>query len=110
MGERKRFTTCRSSAIFAPVKTKKNIMLMLNLWMESGIELLLDVRALDHIAAGDGGCTMSSLIVGGVANNAPHVTMIADRLEKLGLVERFREPEDRRSVFLRATPAGRALL
>ncbi len=37
------------------------------------------------------------------------VTGIADKLEKLGLIERIRGAQDRRSVWLKLTPAGQAL-
>ena len=40
--------------------------------------------------------------------HAPDVTRLADRLEALGLAERGRCPNDRRSVRVRLTDAGRA--
>ena len=38
------------------------------------------------------------------------VTLIADRLQRKGLVQRERDPDDGRRVLLRITPAGRRLL
>jgi MarR family transcriptional regulator, multiple antibiotic resistance protein MarR len=38
------------------------------------------------------------------------MTRILDRLEEKGLLRRERSPDDRRVVFLRVTPAGRAQL
>jgi DNA-binding MarR family transcriptional regulator len=38
------------------------------------------------------------------------VTQLADRLVRRGLVERLDDPEDRRVVLLRTSPAGRTLL
>jgi len=35
---------------------------------------------------------------------------LADRLEKMGLMQREADPEDRRRVFVSATPRGRELL
>lgn len=39
-----------------------------------------------------------------------NVTGIVDRLERLGLVERHRVPEDRRAMRIRLTPRGRRLI
>jgi len=41
---------------------------------------------------------------------APTVTGIIDRLERDGLVKRFREDEDRRKVLVALTPKGKELL
>lgn len=38
------------------------------------------------------------------------VTRLVDRLETRGLVERVRDPDDRRRVMISVTPGGRALL
>jgi len=38
------------------------------------------------------------------------VTRLVDRLERSGLVERFRTEEDRRVIYVRLTEAGRALI
>src|SRR5437763_8988755 len=40
----------------------------------------------------------------------PDVTRLVDRLERAGLAQRVRTPEDRRVVLVHATPAGLALL
>ena len=40
----------------------------------------------------------------------PDVTRLVDRLERAGLAERVRTPEDRRVVLVRATAAGLGLL
>ena len=40
----------------------------------------------------------------------PDVTRMVDRMKSSGWVERERDPEDRRRVLHRITPAGRALL
>jgi DNA-binding MarR family transcriptional regulator len=40
----------------------------------------------------------------------PDVTRLLDRLEKLGLISRWRETKDRRTVMARITPEGLALL
>lgn len=40
----------------------------------------------------------------------PDVTRLLDRLERAGLVDRARDPEDRRQVKARITPAGLQLL
>jgi len=39
-----------------------------------------------------------------------NVTLVLDNLEKLGLVERRREPRDRRTVTIILTPAGETLI
>jgi DNA-binding MarR family transcriptional regulator len=41
---------------------------------------------------------------------APTVTGVVDRLERDGLVKRFRQSEDRRKVLVGLTPQGRKLL
>jgi DNA-binding MarR family transcriptional regulator len=40
----------------------------------------------------------------------PDVTRLLDRLEKRGLIERWRDTEDRRIVLAKITPEGRELL
>ncbi len=42
--------------------------------------------------------------------NKSVITRTADKLVKLGLVARKKEPQDRRSVLLNATPKGRKLV
>lgn len=42
----------------------------------------------------------------GLLNRASDATRLIDRLEKAGLAERLTNPNDRRSVLVRATPAG----
>jgi DNA-binding MarR family transcriptional regulator len=43
----------------------------------------------------------------GLLNRASDTTRLVDRLERAGLAERFPNPDDRRSVLVRATPEGR---
>lgn len=47
-------------------------------------------------------------VADGRLNRASDTTRLVDRLERDGLAERYRNPEDRRGVLVRATPAGRA--
>jgi DNA-binding MarR family transcriptional regulator len=49
--------------------------------------------------------SMSSLATACKVSTAA-VTGIIDRMERLGLVERYRPPEDRRAVYVRLTEAG----
>jgi DNA-binding MarR family transcriptional regulator len=56
-----------------------------------------------------GKCPVGQL-AGEMYVGAPTVTGIVDRLERDGLVERFREKGDRRKVLVGLTPKGRALL
>lgn len=48
-------------------------------------------------------------IADGLLNRASDTTRLVDRLEMAGLAERFRRPQDRRVVLVRATAAGREL-
>lgn len=61
--------------------------------------LCLDDRADTGIPA--------SAVSDGLLNRASDTTRLIDRLEKAGLVERLPNPDDRRSVLVRATDAGR---
>jgi DNA-binding MarR family transcriptional regulator len=45
-------------------------------------------------------------IADGLLNRASDTTRLIDRLQKAGLAERLANPSDRRSVLVRATPAG----
>ena len=45
-------------------------------------------------------------IADGLLNRASDVTRLVDRLERDGLAERLANPDDRRSVLVRATAAG----
>jgi len=45
-------------------------------------------------------------VADGLLNRASDTTRLIDRLEKAGLAERLTNPSDRRSVLVRATPAG----
>ena len=47
-------------------------------------------------------------VADGLLARAADTTRLIDRLEKVGLVERLRNPNDRRGVLVRATPQGRA--
>ena len=47
-------------------------------------------------------------VADGLLNRASDATRLVDRLEKAGLVERMRNPEDRRGVLVRPTAAGRS--
>lgn len=59
--------------------------------------------------AGHDGLNASD-IAGRMISRDPDVTRLVDRLEKRGLVERWRCSEDRRVVWTRLSPAGRALI
>lgn len=48
-----------------------------------------------------------SAVADGLLNRAADATRLIDRLERAGLAERVPHPTDRRSVLVRATPAGR---
>jgi len=56
-----------------------------------------------------GECTMGPLAAAAM-QSAAAMTGIVDRLLERGLVQRERHPQDRRSVVVRLTAAGRALL
>lgn len=45
-------------------------------------------------------------IADGLLNRASDATRLIDRMEQAGLAERLPNPRDRRSVLVRATPAG----
>lgn len=53
----------------------------------------------------DAGVPMGS-IADGLLNRAADTTRLVDRMEKAGLVERFRDERDRRVVLVRATREG----
>jgi MarR family transcriptional regulator, organic hydroperoxide resistance regulator len=59
--------------------------------------------------AGQDGLNASE-IAGRMISRDPDVTRLVDRLEKRGLVERWRCSEDRRVVWTRLAPAGRELI
>lgn len=59
--------------------------------------------------AGQDGLNASD-IAGRMISRDPDVTRLVDRLEKRGLVERWRCSEDRRVVWTRIAPAGRELI
>jgi DNA-binding MarR family transcriptional regulator len=59
--------------------------------------------------AGHDGLNASD-IGGRMISRDPDVTRLVDRLEKRGLVERWRCSEDRRVVWTRLAPAGRELI
>jgi DNA-binding MarR family transcriptional regulator len=59
--------------------------------------------------AGEGGLNASD-IAGRMISRDPDVTRLVDRLEKRGLVDRWRCSEDRRVVWTRISPAGLELI
>jgi DNA-binding MarR family transcriptional regulator len=59
--------------------------------------------------AGDDGLNASD-IAGRMISRDPDITRLVDRLEKRALVERWRCTEDRRVVWTRLSPQGRALV
>ncbi|MBW3572949.1 MAG: MarR family transcriptional regulator [Gemmatimonadetes bacterium] len=59
--------------------------------------------------AGEGGLNASD-IGGRMISRDPDITRLVDRLEKRGLVDRWRCSEDRRVVWTRLSQAGRALI
>jgi DNA-binding MarR family transcriptional regulator len=59
--------------------------------------------------AGENGLNASD-IAGRMISRDPDVTRLVDRLEKRGLVERWRCSEDRRVVWTRIAPAGLELI
>lgn len=59
--------------------------------------------------AGEQGLTASD-IASRMISRDPDVTRLVDRLEKRGLVDRWRCSEDRRVVWTRISPAGRELI
>jgi DNA-binding MarR family transcriptional regulator len=56
----------------------------------------------------DAGMPMGA-VADGLLNRASDTTRLVDRLERAGLAERLPNPADRRSVLVRATPAGRGV-
>jgi DNA-binding MarR family transcriptional regulator len=48
-----------------------------------------------------------SAVADGLLNRASDTTRLVDRLERAGLVERLRDPSDRRVVLVRTTAEGR---
>jgi DNA-binding MarR family transcriptional regulator len=48
-------------------------------------------------------------VADGLLNRASDATRLIDRLERAGLVERMRNPNDRRGVLVRPTPAGQTV-
>ena len=60
--------------------------------------LCLSDRAEDGLPVG--------AVADGLLNRASDVTRLVDRLERAGLVERLPNPDDRRSVLVRATVPG----
>lgn len=49
----------------------------------------------------------TSSVADGLLNKSSDTTRLVDRLERAGLVERLRNPADRRGVLVRATEEGR---
>lgn len=68
-----------------------------------GLEIS-ELSALAHVQGAD---PMTLGRLGGLLSMSPGaVTMLVDRLEKRGYVERLANPEDRRSLLVRATDVG----
>ena len=73
---------------------------------KAGLTSINQVAAFQVIAAGpENMITIATRL--GISTAA--VTGIADKLEKLGLIERIRGRQDRRSVWLKLTEQGQAL-
>lgn len=68
-------------------------------------QLLLAVRGLPH-----GGRATIGAVAERLKVRHHSAVELVDRLEVRGLVERRRDPEDRRQVLVRLTPAGEAIL
>ena len=62
------------------------------------------IKALRRIAAAP---SQMSELADRLSSDRPYLTLVVDDLEKRGLVERRRHPEDRRRKIVSATPAGR---
>ncbi len=56
------------------------------------------------------GCARMGMLAEGARQSSAAMTGIVDRLCERGLVERQRDPKDRRSVVVRLTDAGKELL
>jgi DNA-binding MarR family transcriptional regulator len=76
---------------------------------ENGFNVLTHVIALAFVAGKPHGATMTDVAAAcGVSTAA--ITTAVDVIEKMGLVKRERTIEDRRSIRLRITNAGRETL
>jgi DNA-binding MarR family transcriptional regulator len=68
-----------------------------------------DLRALSFLSGQDGGATPKHVAEHlGLTTGA--MTTLTDRIEQRGLVRRIPNPDDRRSLVLELTPAGRTLM
>lgn len=65
-----------------------------------------EAHALSHLAAAGGACTLLDLHRS-FGHKRSTLTSVLDRLETRGLLRRDTNPDDRRSVLLRLTAAGR---
>ena len=67
---------------------------------------------LSHFGGGGGGEDGGGISLGrlaGMQSVSPrNITGLVDNLEKAGLIERVPDPDDRRSILARLTPAGRS--
>lgn len=73
---------------------------------KAGLTTLNHIETVRTLAAG---AETMTTIAAGLGISTAAVTGIADKLEKLGLIERIRGSQDRRSVWLKLTPAGVSL-
>mgnify|MGYP000432112697 CR=1 FL=1 len=74
---------------------------------QSGALSQAEAHVLSHLAAARGTSTLLELHRS-FGTRRSTLTSVLDRLEARGLLRRDTNPDDRRSVLLRLTPAGRA--
>ena len=69
--------------------------------------LTMTSESTDGVTVRDASAAMTK---GDVRVSKPAITRGADKLAALGLIKRFDDPKDKRSVFIRITKDGRKLL